>query len=137
RGEGLPRFPGWNFRASELTGAVARVQLRRLDGLLERMRAAHRRLVAHVSELPGLTLRRGNDAHGDAGIALIAFSESPALAREAVDALQAEGVAATQIYSPDVVDLHVFRYWKPVLDRIPFPDCPRTLERLERAIHLD
>src|SRR3954451_9234857 len=43
RGEGLPRFPGWNFRASELTGAVARVQLRRLDGLLERMRAAHRR----------------------------------------------------------------------------------------------
>src|SRR5205823_11004239 len=27
RGAGLPRFPGWNFRASELVGAVARVQL--------------------------------------------------------------------------------------------------------------
>ncbi len=37
RGAGLPRFPGWNFRASELQGAVARVQLARLDGLL----AAH------------------------------------------------------------------------------------------------
>src|SRR5690242_5257349 len=58
REAGLPRFPGWNFRASELTGAVARVQLRRLDGLLERMRAAHRRLSGHVAELPGLTLRR-------------------------------------------------------------------------------
>src|SRR5207247_2232376 len=137
RGEGLPRFPGWNFRASELTGAVARVQLRRLDGLLERMRAAHRRLAAHVSELPGLTLRRANDADGDAGIALVAFAESAALARDAVDALQAEGVAAMQIYSLDVVDLHVFPYWKPVLDRIPAPDCPRTLELLERAIHLD
>src|SRR5207253_4309227 len=68
RGEGLPRFPGWNFRASELTGAVARVQLRRLDGLLERMRAAHRRLAAHVSALPGMRLRRANDAEGDAGI---------------------------------------------------------------------
>jgi dTDP-4-amino-4,6-dideoxygalactose transaminase len=137
RGEGLPRFPGWNFRASELTGAVARVQLRRLDGLLERMRAAHRRLVAHASELPGLTIRRANDAEGDAGIALVAFAETAALARDAVGALRAEGVAAIQIYSPDVVDLHVYPYWKPVLERIPTPDCPRTLELLERAIHLD
>jgi len=38
RGVGLPRFAGWNFRASEIQGAVARVQLTRLDGLLERMR---------------------------------------------------------------------------------------------------
>jgi dTDP-4-amino-4,6-dideoxygalactose transaminase len=138
RGEGLPRFPGWNFRASELTGAVARVQLRRLDGLLERMRGAHRRLLAHVTELPGLTPRRANDAGGDAGIALVAFARTAALAREAVDALRAEGVNAMQIYSPDVVDLHVFPYWKPVLDRLPAaPECPRTLELLERAIHLD
>jgi len=36
RGVGLPRFAGWNFRASEIQGAVARVQLTRLDGLLFR-----------------------------------------------------------------------------------------------------
>src|SRR5439155_8881863 len=42
RGAGLPRFAGWNFRASELQGAIARVQLGRLDGLLERMRATQR-----------------------------------------------------------------------------------------------
>src|SRR5438874_2239616 len=138
RGEGLPRFPGWNFRASELTGAVARVQLRRLDGLLERMRTTHRRLTAHVPELPGLTLRRANDDGGDAGIALVAFAETAALAREAVEALRAEGVAAMQVYSLDVVDLHVFPYWKPVLERLSAPpDCPRTLELLQRAIHLD
>ena len=137
RGEGLPRFPGWNFRASELTGAVARVQLRRLDGLLERMRAAHRRLAAHASGLPGLTLRGATDDDGDAGIALIAFAETAPLARVAVEALQAEGVAAMQIYSPDVVDLHVYPYWKPILERIPPPHCPRTLDLLERAIHLD
>jgi dTDP-4-amino-4,6-dideoxygalactose transaminase len=137
RGEGLPRFPGWNFRASELTGAVARVQLRRLDGLLERMRANHARLAAHVASLPGLALRRSNDAAGDAGVALIAFAESAALARDAVDALRAEGVTAMQIYSRDVIDLHVFAYWKPVLERIPPPECPRTLELLERAVHLD
>jgi 8-amino-3,8-dideoxy-alpha-D-manno-octulosonate transaminase len=142
RGAGLPRFPGWNFRASELIGAVARVQLQRLDGLLERMRANHVRLSEEVGALPGLALRHANDDGGDAGIALIAFAETAPLASEAVAALQAEGVLAVQIYSPDVVDLHVYPYWRPVLDALasagaPPPDCPRTLDLLERTVHVD
>jgi dTDP-4-amino-4,6-dideoxygalactose transaminase len=137
-----PRFPGWNFRASELLGAVARVQLTRLDGLLERMRANHARLAAAVAELPGLTLRRSNDPAGDAGMAMIAFAETPALAAGAVRALQAEGVPAMLIYDPGFVDLHVYPYWRPVLERIaaaglPAPDCPRTLDLTGRAVHVD
>ena len=142
RDAGLPRFPGWNFRASELIGAVARVQLTRLDGLLERMRANHAQLSGEVDALPGLTLRSPNDEGGDAGIALIAFTESAALACEAAAALQAEGVFAMQIYSREVVDLHVYPYWRPVLDAIASagaapPDCPRTLDLLERTVHID
>src|SRR6476661_7023221 len=60
RGAGLPRFAGWNFRASELQGAVARVQLTRLDGLLTRMRANQHRLAERIESLPGLTFRRAN-----------------------------------------------------------------------------
>jgi 8-amino-3,8-dideoxy-alpha-D-manno-octulosonate transaminase len=142
RGVGLPRFPGWNFRASELQGAVARVQLGRLDGLLERMRANHSRLSEQITQLPGLTLRHTNDHGGDAGICLIAFAESSLLAADAVDALRAEGVLAMRIYDPDVVDLHVYPFWRPVRDAIaaagrPEPDCPRTLALLGRAIHVD
>jgi len=142
RGTGLPQFPGWNFRASELQGAVARVQLTRLDSLLERMRANQTWLTNRIAELPGLRLRRANDEGGDAGICLIAFAETPALARDAVEALRAEGVDAMRIYSPAVIDLHVYPFWKPVLDVIsgaglPAPDCPRTLELLDRAIHID
>jgi 8-amino-3,8-dideoxy-alpha-D-manno-octulosonate transaminase len=137
-----PSFPGWNFRASELTGAVARVQLSRLDGLLERMRANHARLAAAVAQLPGLTLRRSNDAAGDAGIALIAYAETPALAADAADALRAEGVPAVQMYSPDVVDMHFYPYWRPILEALaaaglPAPDCPRTLDLVGRAVHVD
>jgi len=132
RGEGLPRFPGWNFRASELTGAVARVQLRRLDGLLERMRAGQAVVAERVAALPGLELRRANDEGGDAGICLVAFAGTAALAAEAVEALKAEGVLAMRIYDPGFIDLHVYPYWKPVLDAIaaegrPAPECPRTL----------
>jgi 8-amino-3,8-dideoxy-alpha-D-manno-octulosonate transaminase len=142
RGAGLPRFPGWNFRATELQGAVARVQLTRLDGLLVRMRANQRRLAAAVESLPGLTLRRANDDAGDAGICLIAFTATAALAADAVDALRAEGVAAMRIYDPTFPDLHVYPYWAPVLAHLrergaPAPDCPRTLGLLERTIHVD
>src|SRR6266446_187587 len=142
RGVGLPKFPGYNFRASELTGAMARVQLTRLDGLLERMRANHARLSSEISGLPGLTLRRANCDDGDAGIALIAFAENAARAAEAVAALNAEGVPAMQIYAPATPDLHVFPFWAPVLAALEAagadaPDCPRTLELLERTIHVD
>src|SRR5436190_18648044 len=61
RGTGLPRFPGWNFRASEIQGAVARVQLTRLDRLIAKMRVNHARITERVAGLPGLTLRRAND----------------------------------------------------------------------------
>jgi dTDP-4-amino-4,6-dideoxygalactose transaminase len=142
RGAGLPRFAGWNFRASELQGAVARVQLTRLDGLLDRMRANQRRLADRVERLRGLTLRRPNDDGGDAGICLIAFAPSPALATDAVDALKAEGVPAMRIYDPGFPDLHIYPYWAPVLAHLedkgaPAPSCPRTLELLERTIHVD
>jgi len=142
RGAGVPRFPGWNFRASELVGAIGRVQLRRLDGLLERMRANHERLAEEVATLPGLRLRRPNDDGGDACVALIAFTETARLAEDAVAALQTEGVSALQVYSPDVIDLHVYPYWQPVLDAIAAagastPECPRTLDLLERAVHVD
>ena len=142
RGTGLPKFAGWNFRASELQGAVARIQLTRLDGLLERMRANQTWLAERVAELPGLTLRRPNDVAGDAGICLVAFAGTAALAAEAADALRAEGVEAMTIYSPSTIDLHVYPYWKPVLEAIAdaglsAPDCPRTLDLTSRAIHID
>jgi dTDP-4-amino-4,6-dideoxygalactose transaminase len=142
RGAGLPRFPGWNFRASEIQGAVARVQLRRLDGLVAKMRANHARVTERVGELPGLTLRRPNDGEGDAGICVIAFAEGVGLAADAVDALRAEGVEATRIYDPDAPDLHVYSFWQPIFDYLadagrPSPDCPRTLELLGRTIHID
>jgi dTDP-4-amino-4,6-dideoxygalactose transaminase len=142
RGVGLPQFAGWNFRASEIQGAVARVQLTRLDGLLERMRAGQAAVAERVAALPGLTLRRANDEGGDAGICLVAFAKNAALATEAVEALRAEGVLAMRIYDPGFVDLHAYPYWKPVLDAIaaegrPAPDCPRTLDLLGRSIHID
>src|SRR6266566_107583 len=142
RGIGLPRFAGWNFRASEIQAAVARVQLTRLDGLLAKMRANQAYLAERVSQLPGLTLRRANDQRGDAGVCLVAFTERAELASEAVSALRLEGVEAVRVSDPEVPDLHVYPFWRPIFEALaeagrPAPDCPRTLALLERSVHID
>jgi perosamine synthetase len=49
-------FLGFNYRMTELVGAVARVQLTRLDGVVRARRAVARRLVEALSGLPGLHL---------------------------------------------------------------------------------
>jgi hypothetical protein len=46
------------------------------------------------------------------------------------------------MYSPELVDMHFYPFWRPVLDAIAAaggsaPDCPRTLELVGRAVHVD
>nr|WP_309689979.1 DegT/DnrJ/EryC1/StrS family aminotransferase [Armatimonas sp.] len=51
-----PTFLANNYRMTELQGAVARAQLRKLDGIVERRRAWCNRLTAKLAGIPGITL---------------------------------------------------------------------------------
>ena len=73
---------------------------------------------------------------------MIAFARSGEAARRINAAIASAGVPAAPIYRPDTADLHVYPFWRPVLDAIaaagaPAPDCPRTLALLERTVHVD
>ncbi len=151
-------LPGINFRMSELQGAVALVQLGRLDDLLQDMRRRHAEIkdgIAGVARQQGVEFRRSNDPDGDTGIALIFFVPTPERATFIADALEAEGVDAFVLYRPNDVDYHVYAHWSPILGQRTWstnggpwrwregkvdysPDmCPRTLDLLGRAVHLD
>jgi 8-amino-3,8-dideoxy-alpha-D-manno-octulosonate transaminase len=141
-GGGLPTYAGLNLRCTELQAAVGRVQLRRLDRMLEEMRQRHRLLSSVVAELPGLEPRPQNDAAGDSGCALIAMARTSGHAASICEALRRQGVYARQLYRPDVIDLHIYASWAPTIAHVtsaglPAPDCPRTLALLGRAVHLD
>lgn len=140
--------PGLNFRMSELQAAVALVQLDRLDGLLEDMRAHKRRL----KELTGARLRaRGvefrtlHDAAGDAAVALIFFLPDAARTPRVVSALADQNVPATRLcndgrgHPHDYIDLHAYPYWTPLVRDVADPEaaCPRTMDLLRRAVHVD
>ena len=150
---------GINFRMPELLAAVMLVQLRRLDGLLEAMRARKRMLkagLADVAARKGITFREITDPEGDTSIALIMFMPDARTAERVGEALHAEGVCAGgPMYHPEHGDYHIYCHWLPIMEQRSWtgagapwcwakreirytPDmCPRTLELLGRAVHMD
>ncbi len=152
-------FCGVNYRMSELTGAVMLAQLGKLDRLVAEMRANKKRIKGQLSDLPGITFRRLNDADGDTSICLMFMLNDKSKVGPFVDALQAEGVNAAGVFNKGIPDWHIYSHWKHVLEKAtptsegcPYacphykgdaPDnysadmCPNTTAILSGAIHLD
>jgi len=151
-------LPGVNYRMNELTGAVALAQLKRLDGLLATMRRNKgmiKESILAVAAHKGIHFRIMNDPAGEAAIGLVFFAPDAATAHRVGDALEAEGGAAWILYSPDEVDYHVYPHWAPIMDQRawtvyggPWRNhprkitytvdmCPKTLDLLSRAVHID
>jgi dTDP-4-amino-4,6-dideoxygalactose transaminase len=148
---------GMNFRMPELLAAVALVQLGRLDGLLDEMRARKQVLkegMADVLREAGGQFQTVHDPAGDASSALIFFMPTIEQANFVARALRAENIGGSVMYRPDAVDYHVYAHWSPILNQRTWSDqggpwrwsepveyrremCPRTLDLLGRAVHLD
>lgn len=144
-------FPGMNFRISEITAAIGRVQLSRLDALLSRMREYKKALNDCVSSLGRVELRRVTDAD-EAGTQLVFFTETSQAAQAVCSALCAEGVEGKVLYRKDQHDWHVYSWWRDILAkrtwndmgypfcmakrRIDYSDsmCKQSLDYLSRAV---
>ena len=165
--EGVPIeewLPGVNLRMSELHAAVALVQLHRLDSIVGDMQARKTKLKQMVSDelcRKGGTFRTIHDPEGDASIALIFFIPDQDRTSRVVSALADENIPATKLYQEleylphDHIDLHVYTAWVPILRQrawspqggpwrrhprtIEYSEgmCPRTMDLLRRAIHID
>ena len=111
--------------------------------------------LAPILRLKGLAYQRIPDPAGDNAIALILFANDRPQALRLSAALNAENVAASVIYHPDKVDYHIYAHWVPIVNHRSWSDqggpwrsaqqlpiyspaeCPRSLDLLGRAIHLN
>ncbi|MBN1672961.1 MAG: DegT/DnrJ/EryC1/StrS family aminotransferase [Kiritimatiellae bacterium] len=87
---------GIGARMSELTAAVARVQLAKLDGICRRMRTAKNRIKAALADLPGVRMREVLDPAGDAGSFLYLTFATRAQSLRFVEGVRAEGIVAAE-----------------------------------------
>jgi 8-amino-3,8-dideoxy-alpha-D-manno-octulosonate transaminase len=150
-------FVGMTCRMSELQGAVAGVQLNRLEDILATMRrrkASIKEAVATVADQKGVRFRRLTDETGDAAIALIFYVADAEQASHVAKALTAEGARAAVLFDRQSPDYHIVYHWKPILERRTWvtgdglgsapvgepydrESWPQSLGLLERAVHLD
>jgi len=83
---------GLNFRISELNAAVGVAQLRKLDFILEKQRAAKTKITAMIDSLPGVALRDIPDPQGDTATFLSFLMPDESRARQTAKDLAAAGV---------------------------------------------
>lgn len=98
RGDEAMAFAGENFRMTELTGAVAGVQLDRLPSILADMRANKAALTERIGVVDGLTPRWIPDPDGDGGSSIGWYAPDAAISRRFAAALVAEGIPAGRVY---------------------------------------
>jgi len=101
--EPIEPFVGENLRMTELAGAIAEVQLRKLPPMLDAQQRNQRRILSEIADLPGLTFRRLPDPEGDGGSSVNVFLPDPTTARRFAKALRAEGIPAGQLYRGEPV----------------------------------
>ena len=97
--EPIEPFVGENLRMTEIAGAIAEVQMRKLPGLLDRQRANQHRVLDTIRDVDGLGHRRLPDPDGDGGSSVNLFLPSADLARRFVKALRAERIPVGQLYN--------------------------------------
>lgn len=83
---------GQGRRMTELAGAVASVQIRKLPRILEHLRASKRRIKALLGEPSGFTYRHLPDPEGDTGPFLILILPEEAAAVAAVQRMKEAGL---------------------------------------------
>ncbi|MDW8353585.1 MAG: DegT/DnrJ/EryC1/StrS family aminotransferase [Bryobacterales bacterium] len=93
--ERLSWFIGTNFRMSEFTGGVLLAQVRKLDAIVNAVRANAQRVYDGIRDLPGLRLRHRPDPDGDMGAFVFLGFASKAQRDRFVAAMKAENVPAS------------------------------------------
>lgn len=141
----VPIFCGTNFRMNEILSAILRVQLGRLDGILDALRQEKKALREELATISAFTFNPVNDLDGDCGVVLNLLFESPAQAERFVGRMTEIGFPVGRAIDSG---RHVYTNWSPVLEQRgshhpgldPFRAncavkytqdmCPRTLEYL-------
>ncbi|NLO82725.1 MAG: aminotransferase class V-fold PLP-dependent enzyme [Clostridiales bacterium] len=152
----IPPFTRAGYRGNEIAAAIARVQLRKMDRILEYTRGLKKLLLENLNEPIHYQRQHVDDPEGDCGISFAMIVESKEAAERFSKALLEEGLSIGSIYNEGFPDRHIYSYWDSVLTKTgatpmgyPWKDpaymgsveyskdmCPRTLDILSRCLRL-
>jgi len=131
---------GFNFRMSELQGAVGIAQLRKLDGIVTRQREVHASLSTELKRVRGLEIRKVPDGSSPSCDALVFQAPSTAAAKAVRKVLLEESLGSTKIL-PEAISWHFAGSWNHIDSLIRRNGAlhrafPRSLEILQKSVAL-
>lgn len=122
---------GGGRRMSELCGAVASVQLKKLPQIVGHMRASNNRIKSLLSGTPGLGFRRLNDAEGDTGTFLILTVEDENRAISAVAKMKEFGL--NNVFRIADYGLHIYYNIPSLVSKVPLSPAGNPWSLAENA----
>jgi len=142
------------YRPSEIMGALARVQLSKIEDILNHTRKLKKAFLSELAEPKGYQRQHVDDPEGECGVSAAIIVRDHKLAKRYAEALKAEGLGAGTAYNEGFPDRHIYSYWDSILDKnsphpsgYPWNDpaykgnveysrdmCPQTLSILSRAL---
>lgn len=147
------QFCGTEFRVSEITGAIMREQLKKLDHILTDLRRNKKYLIHKLSDC--YTFVASNDSDGDCGTTLAFWFENSEQAVAFKAKADAAGYFGTR---PIDTGKHVYSNWTPIMQkngalnpafnpflmeanrslnhRYTMDMCQKTLDYLSRAVYI-
>src|SRR3989338_3111914 len=117
RGEDTRTIWGFNYKATELIGAVGSAQLKKLDYILKKQRENKGKIKQGIKDIKGITFRDLPDVDGDAGDTLIFFVESREEASKFAKALVAKSLGTKNL--PDAINWHYAGTWTQIFYNYP------------------
>jgi 8-amino-3,8-dideoxy-alpha-D-manno-octulosonate transaminase len=114
-------FVGQNYRMSEVTGAIALEQLKKLDYITDYMRKIKYMIKNEIKDIDGIKFRRICDEEGDAGSTLFMMLPDVETADRFIKALNAENVNCGCLYGGRPVYMIPQIFYQKTVDRFGFP----------------
>lgn len=108
---------GEGRRMTEICGAIACQQLRKLTAIVTHMRASKQRIKDWLGSIPGVAFRRLHDEKGDTGAFLTLILDDPKRAAEMVPRLAAAGI--TNASYAGAYGLHLYYNIPALTKKIP------------------
>jgi len=122
---------GGGRRMSELCGAVASVQIKKLPKTIEHMRASKRRIRTMLEGTADIEFRRTNDPQGDTGPFLILILEDENKALAAVERMKQSGLHS--VFRIADYGLHIYYNIPPLVDKIPLSPAGNPWQLAENS----
>lgn len=117
RGEDSRNIWGFNYKSTELHGAIGLAQLEKLDFILQRQRENKSAIKIGISKSPGIEFRQIPDPCGDAADTLIFMVQNRQAAVLFSKKLAESGIGTKNL--PDAINWHFAGTWKHIFDAYP------------------